>query len=53
MDEPGAVIDRLVRATNGHDLDALVATSRWLGVQLGKDLPGMLARAGDYPVRDA
>ena len=37
----------------GIDLDALVATSRWLGVQLGKDLPGMLARAGDYPVRDA
>lgn len=25
MDEPGAVIDRLVHATNGHDLDALVA----------------------------
>src|SRR5438874_4405038 len=37
----------------GIDLDALVATSRWLVVQLGKDLPGMLARAGDYPVRDA
>ena len=37
----------------GIDLDALVAISRWLGVQLGKDLPGMLARAGDYPVRDA
>src|SRR6266576_506995 len=34
----------------GIDLDALVATSRWLGGQLGKDLPGMLARAGDYPV---
>ncbi len=37
----------------GIDLDALVATSRWLGGQLGKDLPGMLARAGDYPVRHA
>jgi hydroxymethylglutaryl-CoA lyase/(R)-citramalyl-CoA lyase len=34
----------------GIDLDALIATSRWLGGQLGKDLPGMLARAGDYPV---
>ena len=37
----------------GIDLDALIATSRWLGSQLGKPLPGMLARAGDYPVRDA
>ena len=37
----------------GIDLDALIATSRWLGAQLGKELPGMLARAGDYPVRDA
>jgi len=37
----------------GIDLDALIGTSRWLGGQLGKDLPGMLARAGDYPVRDA
>ena len=33
----------------GIDLDALIATSRWLGSQLGKDLPGMLARAGDHP----
>ena len=37
----------------GIDLDALIATSRWLGSQLGKPLPGMLARAGDYPERDA
>jgi isopropylmalate/homocitrate/citramalate synthase len=37
----------------GIDLDALIGTSRWLGSQLGKELPGMLARAGDYPVRDA
>ncbi len=37
----------------GIDLDALIATSRWLGTQLGKDLPGMLARAGDYPARAA
>jgi hydroxymethylglutaryl-CoA lyase/(R)-citramalyl-CoA lyase len=35
----------------GIDLDALIRTSRWLGAQLGKDLPGMLARAGDYPAR--
>jgi (R)-citramalyl-CoA lyase len=37
----------------GIDLDKLIETSRWLGAQLGKELPGMLARAGDYPVRDA
>ncbi|TMD89413.1 MAG: hydroxymethylglutaryl-CoA lyase [Chloroflexi bacterium] len=35
----------------GIDLDALLATSRWLGSELGKELPGMLARAGDYPYR--
>src|SRR6266487_2471644 len=34
----------------GIDLDALIDTSRWLGTRLGKELPGMLARAGDYPV---
>jgi len=33
----------------GIDLDALIATSQWLGAQLAKELPGMLARAGDYP----
>jgi isopropylmalate/homocitrate/citramalate synthase len=37
----------------GIDLDALIATSQWLGSQLGKGLPGMLARAGDYPLRSA
>ena len=35
----------------GIDLDALITTSRWLGTQLGKELPGMLARAGDYPYK--
>ena len=33
----------------GIDLEALIATSHWLGAQLGKELPGMVARAGDYP----
>jgi isopropylmalate/homocitrate/citramalate synthase len=33
----------------GIDLDALIATSRWLGERLGKALPGMVARAGDFP----
>jgi (R)-citramalyl-CoA lyase len=35
----------------GMDLDSLIETSRWLGSQLGKELPGMLARAGDFPPR--
>lgn len=33
----------------GVDLDRLIETSRWLGGQLGKELPGMVARAGDFP----
>ena len=36
----------------GIDLDSLIDTSRWLGAQLGKELPGMLARAGDYPYKN-
>ena len=35
--------------TTGIDLDALIGTSEWLAAQLGKELPGMLARAGDFP----
>ena len=48
-------LNDLVRLTKqrGRDLDALIATSRWLGAQLGKELPGMLARAGDYPAGGA
>ena len=33
----------------GIDLDALIGVSQWLGGHLGKELPGMLARAGDFP----
>jgi hypothetical protein len=33
----------------GIDLDLLIETSQWLAGQLGKELPGMLARAGDFP----
>lgn len=32
----------------GIDLDALIEVSSWLGSQLGKELPGMVARAGDF-----
>jgi isopropylmalate/homocitrate/citramalate synthase len=33
----------------GIDLEALMETSRWLGGQLGKELPAMVTRAGDFP----
>jgi hypothetical protein len=33
----------------GVDLEGLIEASRWLGGQLGKELPGMVARAGDFP----
>jgi hydroxymethylglutaryl-CoA lyase/(R)-citramalyl-CoA lyase len=35
----------------GIDLEALIETSQWLAGQLGNELPGMLARAGDFPHR--
>jgi (R)-citramalyl-CoA lyase len=35
----------------GMNLEALIETSRWLGIQLGKELPSMLSRAGDYPYK--
>src|ERR1700687_2292667 len=35
----------------GVDLHALISCSLWLGERLGKELPGMVARAGDYPAR--
>lgn len=33
----------------GIDLEALMETSRWLAGQLGKELPAMVTRAGDFP----
>lgn len=33
----------------GIDLEAVIATSKWLGEHLGKPLPSMLDKAGDYP----
>jgi isopropylmalate/homocitrate/citramalate synthase len=33
----------------GIDLGALIATSQWLAGRLEKELPGMVARAGDFP----
>jgi isopropylmalate/homocitrate/citramalate synthase len=34
----------------GIDLDAMIETSHWLGEQLGKELPSLVARAGGFPV---
>lgn len=34
----------------GLDLDALIDTSRWLSGVMNKPLPGMLGRAGNFPV---
>jgi (R)-citramalyl-CoA lyase len=33
----------------GIDLEALIETSGWLGERLGKELPAMLPKAGDFP----
>jgi (R)-citramalyl-CoA lyase len=32
----------------GVDLEALMAASRWLGERLGRELPAMVTRAGDF-----
>jgi isopropylmalate/homocitrate/citramalate synthase len=40
---------RGIGVETGIDLDALIGVSRWLSAQLGKELPGMVARAGDFP----
>ena len=37
-------------AAHGVDIDALGRTGEWLGAQLGQDAPGLLHRAGRFPV---
>ncbi len=37
----------------GVDLDALLATGRWLQEQLGRPVPGMLIKAGGFPLQRA
>jgi hydroxymethylglutaryl-CoA lyase len=34
---------------SGVDMNQLIATAHWLGEQLGKTMPSMLARAGGWP----
>jgi len=36
-------------ANTGVDLDALLDVSAWLGSVLGRELPGLLQRAGRFP----
>jgi hydroxymethylglutaryl-CoA lyase len=33
----------------GLDLDRLIASARWLGNAMGRDVPGMLSKAGGFP----
>jgi hydroxymethylglutaryl-CoA lyase len=33
----------------GLDVDRLIAAARWLGLTMGRDVPGMLSRAGVFP----
>ena len=33
----------------GIDLDALIATGKWLQETLGRPVPGMLVKAGNFP----
>ncbi len=35
----------------GLDIDRLIASARWLGSAMGRDVPGMLSRAGGFPTR--
>jgi hydroxymethylglutaryl-CoA lyase len=37
----------------GLDIEALLATSRWIQTQLGRAVPGMLVKAGTFPRRRA
>lgn len=35
----------------GLDLDRLTEAARWLSVEMGREVPGMLSRAGVFPVK--
>jgi len=37
--------------TTGIDLDATIATGRWLQDRIGRTVPGMLVKAGGFPAR--
>jgi hydroxymethylglutaryl-CoA lyase len=33
----------------GLDVDRLIGSARWLAGEMGRDVPGMLSRAGAFP----
>jgi hydroxymethylglutaryl-CoA lyase len=35
----------------GLDVERLIASARWLGTAMGRDVPGMLSKAGAFPKR--
>ena len=37
--------------STGYDLDALIATARWIGEKIGRPAPSALSRAGGWPKR--
>lgn len=37
--------------STGYDLDALIATARWIGERIGRPAPSALSRAGGWPAR--
>jgi hydroxymethylglutaryl-CoA lyase len=37
----------------GLDVDRLIGASEWLAMSMGRELPGMLSRAGNFPARAA
>jgi hydroxymethylglutaryl-CoA lyase len=37
----------------GLDLDQLIASARWLAGAMGRDIPGMLSRAGAFPKKSS
>ncbi|HEU0043458.1 hydroxymethylglutaryl-CoA lyase [Sphingomonas sp.] len=36
---------------HGHDLERTIAAARWLGDEMGRALPGLVSRAGGFPMR--
>jgi hydroxymethylglutaryl-CoA lyase len=37
----------------GLDIDRLIASARWLAGAMGRDVPGMLSRAGAFPKKSS
>jgi hydroxymethylglutaryl-CoA lyase len=46
------MLDRM-RIEHDGELDSVIETSHWLGEALGKELPAMVSRAGNFPPRSS